>query len=95
VVRLFNDRGQTLAGANVTDDIRPGVISLWEGGWYDPVERGVPGSLCKHGHANTLVKDKPTSSLAQSCNANTALVQLEKFTGKVPAVTAFDPPKGA
>jgi len=95
VVRIFNGRGQTLAGAKVTDDIRPGVISLWEGGWYDPVERGVPGSLCKHGHANTLVKDKPTSSLAQSCNANTALVQIEKFTGKVPPVTAFDPPEGA
>ncbi|MCP3674688.1 MAG: molybdopterin-dependent oxidoreductase [Gammaproteobacteria bacterium] len=95
VVRIFNDRGQTLAGAKVTDNIRPNVISLWEGGWYDPVERGVAGSLCKHGHANALVKDKPTSSLAQSCNANTALVQIEKYTGKELPVTAFDPPKGA
>ncbi len=95
VVRIFNDRGQTLAGAKVTDDIRPGVISLWEGGWYDPVERGVPGSLCKYGHANTLIKDKPTSSLSQSCNANTALVQIEKYKEEVPPVTAFEPPKGA
>ncbi len=95
IVRIFNDRGHTLAGAKVTDDIRPGVISLWEGGWYDPVERGVAGSLCKYGHANTLVKDKPTSSLSQSCNANTALVQIEKYNGEVPQVTAFDPPRGA
>ncbi|RLA05330.1 MAG: trimethylamine-N-oxide reductase TorA [Gammaproteobacteria bacterium] len=95
VVRIFNDRGQTLAGARVTDNIRPDVISLCEGGWYDPVERGVPGSLCKHGHANTLIKDKPTSKLAQSCNSNTALVQIEKYLGKVLPVTAFDPPKGA
>ena len=95
VVRIFNDRGQTLAGAKVTDDIRPGVISICEGGWYDPETRGEPGSLCKYGHANTLIKDKPTSSLSQSCNANTALVQIEKFNGKTPPVTAFEPPRGA
>ena len=95
VVRIFNDRGQVLAGAKVTDDIRPSVISLCEGSWYDPSERGNPDSLCKHGHANVLVKDKPTSSLSQSCNANTALVQIEKYSGTVPPVTAFDPPESA
>jgi len=93
VVRVFNDRGQVLAGAIVTDNIRPSVISLCEGAWYDPEKRGDPDSLCKHGHANALVKDKPTSSLSQSCNANTALVQIEKYTGIVPSVTAFDPPE--
>ena len=95
VVRVFNDLGQVLAGAIVTDDIRPSVTALCEGAWYDPETRGDPDSLCKHGHANALVKDKPTSSLSQSCNANTALVQIEKYTEKVPPVTAFDPPKGA
>ena len=93
VVRVFNDRGQTLAGARVTDDIRPGVIAICEGGWYDPETRGEPGSLCKHGHANALVKDKPTSRFSQSCNANTSLVQIEKYGGEVPSVTAFDPPQ--
>jgi trimethylamine-N-oxide reductase (cytochrome c) len=95
IVRIFNDRGQALAGADVSEDIRPGVISLCEGSWYDPQDRGTADSLCKHGHANVLVKDKPTSSLSQSCNANTALVEIEKYTGEVPPVTAFDPPKGA
>ena len=95
VVRVFNDRGQILAGARISDDIRPSVISISEGGWYDPENRGQADSLCKHGHANALVKDKPTSRLSQSCNANTTLVQIEKFTGTVPPVTAFDPPEGA
>ena len=95
VVRVFNDRGQVLAGAVVTDDIRPSVITLSEGAWYDPVNRGEPGSLCKHGHANALVKDKPTSRFSQACNANTTLVQIEKFSGEIPTVTAFDPPEGA
>ena len=95
VVRVFNDRGQTLAGAVVTDDIRPSVVNLCDGGWYDPMEKGEEGSLCKHGHANALIKDKPTSSFSQGNNANTALVQIEKYTGTTPAVTAFEPPKGA
>jgi trimethylamine-N-oxide reductase (cytochrome c) len=95
VVRLFNNRGATLAGAVVSDDISPGVVNLCEGGWYDPMERGKEGSLCKYGHANALVKDKPTSSFAQSNNGNTTLVEIEKYTGKIPAITAFDPPKGA
>jgi trimethylamine-N-oxide reductase (cytochrome c) len=46
VVRVFNNRGQTLAGAIVSEDIRPGVVNLCEGAWYDPMERGKPGSLC-------------------------------------------------
>ncbi|MDM8541962.1 molybdopterin-dependent oxidoreductase [Desulfococcaceae bacterium HSG9] len=95
VVRVFNNIGQTLAGAVVSEDIRPGVVNICDGGWYDPLERGKPGSLCKHGHANALLKDKPTSSFAQACNGNTALVEVEKYTGKIPKITAFDPPKGA
>jgi anaerobic selenocysteine-containing dehydrogenase len=38
VVRVFNDRGQILAGAVVTDAIRPGVLRVNEGGWFDPVD---------------------------------------------------------
>ena len=95
VVRIFNDRGQILAGARVSEDIRPSVISIWEGSWSAPLDRGTPDSLCKYGHANVLVKDKPTSRLSQSCNANTTLVQIEKYSGEVPPVTAFDPPEGA
>jgi len=40
VVRVFNDRGQTLAGAVVCDAIRQGVLRVAEGGWCDPVEGG-------------------------------------------------------
>lgn len=93
VVRLFNDRGQTLAGAIVTDKIMPGVVSMAEGGWYDPAEPGKVGSLCKHGDVNTLTLEGGTSKLAQGNIAQTALVQVEKYTGELPDVTAFDPPK--
>ncbi len=91
VVRVFNDRGAVLAGAVVTDNLKPDVIRLQEGAWYDPDDPGVPGALCKHGDPNVLTFDKGTSSLAQGNCAHTALVDVEKFTEELPSVTTFDP----
>src|SRR6266571_4106872 len=36
VVRVFNARGACFAGAMVTDTVRPGVVRLSCGAWYDP-----------------------------------------------------------
>ncbi|MGB6091327.1 MAG: molybdopterin dinucleotide binding domain-containing protein, partial [Candidatus Binataceae bacterium] len=92
IVLVFNDRGAILAGAVLTDDIRPGVIQISTGAWFDPLEPSAIGSLDKHGNPNVLTLDKGTSSLAQGPSAQTTLVQVEKFTGEPPRVTAFDPP---
>ena len=46
IVRIFNDRGACLAGAQITDDVREGVVELSTGAWYDPLEPGVNGTLC-------------------------------------------------
>ena len=92
VVRIFNGRGQTLAGAIVTDAIRPGVIRVNEGGWYDPVEPGQDGSLCAYGDVNTLSPDLGTSKLAQGNCGHTVLADVEKFTGDLPDVKVFDTP---
>ena len=92
LVRLFNDRGACLAGALVTDDVRPGAIRLYTGAWYDPVEAGTIGSLDRHGNPNMLTLDKGTSKLGQGPAAQTALVQVERFDGDAPAVSVFDPP---
>ena len=93
VVRLFNDRGQILGGAVVTDHVRPNVVRMCEGGWYDPAEPGVAGTLCKHGDVNVLSVDMGTSQLAQGNIAHTNLAQVEKFEGKLPAITTFTPPQ--
>jgi biotin/methionine sulfoxide reductase len=92
VVRVFNDRGAILAGAVLTDDIRPGVIQISTGAWYDPLEPGTIGSLDKHGNPNVLTLDKGTSRLAQGPSAQTTLVQVEKFDGDSPPVSAFNSP---
>ena len=92
-VRLFNDRGACLASAVVSDDIRRGVVQLSTGAWYDPEVPGEPGSTCKHGNPNVLTPDKGTSRLAQGPIAHTCLVEVERFEGVPPAVTAFEPPE--
>src|SRR5271166_691501 len=54
VVRVFNDRGAMLAGAVLSDQVRPGVIQIATGVWFDPIVPGEIGSLDKHGNPNVL-----------------------------------------
>ncbi|HXX39731.1 MAG TPA: molybdopterin guanine dinucleotide-containing S/N-oxide reductase [bacterium] len=92
IVRLYNGRGAVLASAEVTDRVRTQVVRLPEGGWYDPATPGGPGSLDKEGSPNTLTLDIGTSKLAQGNVAHTTLVQVEKYTGTLSAVTAYASP---
>lgn len=94
IVRVYNDRGQILAGALITDRVLPNVVRLCEGGWYDPQEGGEPGTLCKYGDVNVLTPDIATSRLAQANCGHTVLAEVEKYEGDVPRVTAFEPPAG-
>jgi biotin/methionine sulfoxide reductase len=93
-VRVFNDRGAFLAGVVVGDHLRPGVVQISTGAWYDPAEGGQPGSLEKHGNPNVVTLDGGTSQLAQSTVVQTVLVQVEKCESPRP-VTAFDSPQFA
>ena len=77
-VELFNERGACLAGAVLTQDIRPGVLKLSTGAWWDPLEPGVPGSLDLHGNPNVLTRDVGASRLSQGCSAQTCLVEVRK-----------------
>jgi trimethylamine-N-oxide reductase (cytochrome c) len=92
VVRVFNDRGQLLAGVKVTDEIRPGVIRIDEGGWYDPITPREPKSLCRYGDVNNVTTGLATSKLAQGNCGQTAVVEVEKFKGPVPETSVFAEP---
>jgi trimethylamine-N-oxide reductase (cytochrome c) len=92
VIRAFNDRGQILAGVVITDAIRPGVVRINEGGWYDPVDPRTPGSLCRYGDVNTLTTGIATSKLAQANCGHTAMIEVEKFRGDAPGVDVFNAP---
>lgn len=89
VVRVFNLRGQCLAGAVISNSVMAGVVVLATGAWYDPDS---PGGLDRHGNPNVLTVDKGTSKLAQAPSSHTTLVDVEKFDGPVPAVGIFTPP---
>ena len=92
IVRLFNQRGSCLAAARLSPDAREGVAQLPTGAWYDPIEPGVRGSMCKHGNPNVLTADRGTSKLGQGPSAHSCLVQIERANEELPPVTAFNPP---
>lgn len=92
LVRIFNDRGTCIAGVEVVDGIRDGVIMIATGAWYDPDWETDP-TWCKHGNPNTLTADRPTSAIAQGPSAQTCLVEVRRLEGAAPEVTAFVPPK--
>jgi biotin/methionine sulfoxide reductase len=92
IVRVFNQRGACLAGATLTDGLLPGVVVLPTGAWLDPLEPGVPGSLCVHGNPNVLTRDAGTSKLGQGPIAQSCLVRIEKWTAPLPPVKVHTPP---
>lgn len=95
VIRLFNARGACLAAVRLSDGVKPGVIQLQTGAWYDPQDPEEETPLCVHGNPNVLTRDVGTSALAQGCTGQLTTVEVERFTGNLPPIRAFDPPGAA
>ncbi len=72
-VRVFNDRGEMIICARVTERIMPGVVDIPQGAWYDPDGKGVD----RGGNPNVLTKDRRSPGGAFAYN--TCLVQVEKL----------------
>lgn len=92
IARVFNDRGQVLAGVAISADYVPGVIRIHEGAWYSPQKGGKAGTLCTYGDPNVLSADIATSQLAQGPSAHTVLVEVERYQPQAPDVTGFGGP---
>ena len=92
-VRVFNDRGSCLAGVTLTEDVRPGVVQLSTGAWYDP-DPGDP-SFCRHGNPNVLTADRPSSALSQGTTGQLAMVEIEPYAATPPEVSVHRPPRTA
>lgn len=71
-VRIFNDRGESIIPAKVTETIMPGVVFMGEGAWYSPDQKGKDRGGCP----NVLTRDEYSPAGAFCCN--TSLVQVEK-----------------
>ncbi|MBV8504617.1 MAG: molybdopterin-dependent oxidoreductase, partial [Alphaproteobacteria bacterium] len=77
IVRLYNDRGGCLAGAVLSAALRPGVVQLSTGAWYDPEDPTADKPICVHGNPNVLTRDAGTSQLAQACTGQLAAIEIE------------------
>ncbi|WP_297189312.1 DMSO/selenate family reductase complex A subunit [uncultured Corynebacterium sp.] len=73
-IAVFNDRGSIHATARVTPRIAPGVMSVPQGSWYNPDEKGIDQGASM----NTLTSWHP-SPLAKGNAQHTALVQVERI----------------
>jgi anaerobic dimethyl sulfoxide reductase subunit A len=71
-VRVFNDRGEMIIPAHVTERIMPGVVDIPQGAWYAPDEKGIDRGGC----CNVLTRDEHSPGGA-FCS-NTTLVQVER-----------------
>jgi biotin/methionine sulfoxide reductase len=85
-------RGRCLAGLQIDDAVRPGVLQLATGAWYDPLVPGSLETLDKHGNPNVLTPDHGTSRLGQGPSAHSALVEIERYDGTLPEISCFAPP---
>ncbi|WP_136651979.1 molybdopterin-dependent oxidoreductase [Paracoccus aeridis] len=94
IARVENDRGACLAGVALSDRIRPGVVHLATGSWFDPQPdpSGRAPVFCAHGQANVLTYDIGTSRLTRGCTGQISRVAISRWTGPVPPVRAFEPP---
>jgi biotin/methionine sulfoxide reductase len=92
IVRLYNERGNCLAGAVLSEALRPGVVQLSTGAWYDPEDPAAEAPLCVHGNPNVLTADIGTSRLAQGSTGQLCHIEIERYEGSLPPIKAFDPP---
>ena len=81
LIRLWNLRGSVVCAAQVTDRLRPGVVSACTGSaQYRPL--GEPGNSTDLGGCVNMLSPKKTISEQSSGMApNTSLIQFEKWTG--------------
>jgi trimethylamine-N-oxide reductase (cytochrome c) len=75
IIKIFNERGALLAGALVTERIRPGVVYIDHGARWDPI---VLGELDRGGGINTITPHRTTSKNAAGMVCSGFLAEIER-----------------
>jgi anaerobic selenocysteine-containing dehydrogenase len=75
VVKVHNERGAVLAGAWLTERIRPGAVYIDHGARWDPI---APGELDRGGAINTITPHNLTSKNATGMVCSGFLVEVER-----------------
>jgi trimethylamine-N-oxide reductase (cytochrome c) len=81
LIRLWNNRGSVVCAAQVTERLRPGIVSACaSSAEYRPV--GEPGNSTDLGGCiNMLCPSKNITKQTTSMAPNTTLIQFEKWSG--------------
>ena len=84
LIRLFNDRGDVICAAVLTERILPGVIHSYESSAvYDPI--GEPGlSPERGGCVNQLTSARPQTAKTTASAPNSCLIQVEQWRSTAP-----------
>ncbi|MBP2181140.1 molybdopterin-dependent oxidoreductase [Amycolatopsis magusensis] len=90
IALVRGERGSCLAAVRLSDALRPGVVQLSTGAWYDPDPQNP--AFCRHGNPNVLFADVPTSTLAQGCAGAHTRVEITRHEGAVPPLSVLTPP---
>ncbi|MBY5637560.1 molybdopterin-dependent oxidoreductase [Rhizobium leguminosarum] len=90
IVRLFNARGSCLAAAVISADVKPGVMQLATGAWFEPDDADAEIAMCIHGNPNILTRDAGTSQLAQASTGQLTKVDVQRYAGELPPVRILD-----
>lgn len=79
LVKIFNDRGEVICAAHVTDRLPPGTVQSPEGSAiYQPI--GEPGNSADRGGCiNLLTPSRNIISKSHSTASNSCLVQIERW----------------
>jgi trimethylamine-N-oxide reductase (cytochrome c) len=79
LVKIFNDRGEVICAAHITDRLPPGTVQSPEGSAiYQPI--GEPGNSADRGGCiNLLTPSRNIISKSHSTASNSCLVQIERW----------------
>jgi trimethylamine-N-oxide reductase (cytochrome c) len=73
-VRVYNERGAILCTALVTERLMPGVVRVYEGGWYMPAKPGDATSADLGGNPNVLISPRQPEPF---CNGMMGTARVE------------------
>ena len=78
IVKVFNDKGELLAGAYVTERIKPGTIRMYYGSLWEPHDPQIHRCLDRGGSANVLTTNEPMSCHAHLHRIEHRMVEVCK-----------------
>ncbi len=79
IVKIFNERGIVLAGAYITERLRPGVLYIDHGARHDPIKTG---EIERGGAINTITPGATTSENCVGQIGSGYLVEVQRVTGE-------------